>query len=70
VAVNSTGALYVAGEGFPAGFYRSTDRGANWYNHAGSFYPRAGIFPIDVAVGGNGHVYVATKRNGVIVGTP
>ena len=70
VAVGPAGAVYVAGTGSPAGFYRSMDRGANWYNHADAFYPRAALFPVDVAVSGDNHFYVALKRNGVIVGTP
>jgi hypothetical protein len=68
IAVDGNGVVYVAGRGTPAGLYTSADQGKTWTDRADALYRASGAFAIEIALSADGRVYVALKRNGVIVG--
>ena len=66
-------ALYVATVALPAvppRLSRSLDLGKTWADIDDSTYRATAVFPTALAIGSHGELYVSTRGDGVVVGTP
>jgi hypothetical protein len=71
IDVGSAGDVWAAvgaGPGVSAQLSRSDDAGATWTVMSDAFYAAAAGFPLDLSVAPDGHVFVATNGDGVLVG--
>jgi hypothetical protein len=50
--------------------YRSDNAGGSWSLMSDAAYAAAALYPYDLWIAPDGHVFVATNGNGVMVGTP
>lgn len=73
IHVGPAGDLWLAasaGPGIAAGLFRSDDGGSTWSLASDATYAAAAVFPFGLWVAPDGHVFVATNGDGVVVGTP
>ena len=73
VSVTDDGELYVstlADASHPARLYHSTDQGATFTDLSDAYYQANAGFPLDLSVGPDGYIYVATFGQGIVVGKP
>jgi hypothetical protein len=73
IEIDGAGSLWLALNASPTvtpGLFRSDDAGGSWSPMSDAAYGAAALYPYDLWIAPDGHVFVATNGNGVLVGTP
>ncbi len=73
IGLKPTGTLFVTeylAPGVSPRIWYSTTGGTTWTEADDSFYRGSGYVPVNLAVAGDGKVYVAVSAGGAIIGTP